>query len=218
MDELTQLHRDQGITLFRCQDTNFLTIDRPTLARLADLMEAAQLPIILYIETRPEGVTPETIPLLKRLQVDGIGMGIELSAQQFREDRLNRFADQPRIIEAFRLLREAGIRRTAYNIIGLAGQDEDSILETIAFNRELEPDNVTVAFYSPFIGTRQQAESREENLFHDYEHNVDPQLRTVSHHAGLTPQLLAFYKSHFTTLVKEGPDGLGRFKSAAGLT
>ncbi len=217
MEELTQLHLEHGITLIRAQDTNFLTIDRPTLLHLAELMEAARLPILLYIETRPEGVTKETIPLLKRLQVDGIGMGIELSGQEFRESQLNRYSDQTRIIEAFKLLRAAGIRRTAYNIIGLVGQDEDSILETISFNRQLDPDNVTVAFYSPFLGTRQQEEGVQEDFFNAYEVNVDPQLRTVSHHGGLPSHLLEFYKAHFKTLVEDGLEALPALKAKAGL-
>jgi radical SAM superfamily enzyme YgiQ (UPF0313 family) len=203
--------------LFRCQDTNFLTIDNRMLRELADLLETERMPIQLYIETRPEGINNASISLLKRLQVDGIGMGIELSTQAFRESRLNRFSDQAHIIEAFRLLRDAGIRRTAYNIIGLTGQDEKSILETIEFNQLLDPDNVTVAFYSPFLGTQQQFESAQANYFDDYEYRVDPQLRTVSRHDTMTPELLEFYKTHFNALVRNGLADLEARKSAAGL-
>src|SRR5262249_56625150 len=122
----------------------------------AEIFDKADLPIQLYIETRPEGINPSSVQLLKRLKVDGVGMGIELSTQQFRESKLNRFSDQPAIERAFRLLRENGIRRTAYNIIGIPDQNEESIIDTIEFNRLLDPDNVTVAFYSPYLGTGQQ--------------------------------------------------------------
>ena len=87
-------------------------------------------------------------------------MGIELSTQDFREESLNRFADQERIIKAFQILKNK-IRGTAYNVIGFPGQDEASILQTIEFNKLLQPDNVTVAFYSPFIGTVEQRKSVE---------------------------------------------------------
>jgi len=216
-DEMAWLHRERGVTLFRCQDTNFLTIDNRMLRELADLLEAAQMPIQLYVETRPEGITAASTALLKRLQVDGVGMGIEMSTQAFRENRLNRFSDQARILEAFRLLRAAGIWRTAYNIIGLAGQDEASILETIEFNRLLDPNNVTVAFYSPFLGTQQQFEAARANYFDDYEYRVDPQLRTVSRHDRMTPELLGFYKAHFNALVRNGLTDLDARKRAAGL-
>ena len=216
-EELSWLHRERGVTLVRCQDTNFLTIERSMLTRLAELLGERPLPIRLYVETRPEGINPTSVELLKRLQVDGVGMGIELSTQSFRERNLNRFADTDRIVAAFRLLREAGIKRTAYNIIGLAGQDEASVLETIDFNRQLDPDNITVAFYSPYLGTQQHEASAKQDYFQGYEFDVDSQLRTKSHHREVTRDLLDFYKANFSRLVRSGAGELVSLKRAAGL-
>ena len=36
-----------------------------------------------------------------------------------------RFASTSKIVNAFKLLKEAGIKRTSYNIIGLPEQDEE---------------------------------------------------------------------------------------------
>jgi anaerobic magnesium-protoporphyrin IX monomethyl ester cyclase len=216
-EELSWLHRERDVTLIRCQDTNFLTIERSMLLELADRLDASNLPVRLYIETRPEGINPTSVALLKRLRVDGVGMGIELSTQSFREKNLNRFADTERIVTAFRLLREAGIKRTAYNIIGLAGQDEGSILETIEFNRELDPDNVTVAYYSPFLGTRQQEVSASQEYFHGYEFDVDSQLRTQTHHSEVDAHLLDFYKRNFVRLVRDNGADAASLKREAGL-
>ena len=130
------------------------------------------LDIKLYIETRPEGVNPPAIELMKRLNIDGIGMGVELSTQSFREDYLHRFSDQKRIIDAFANLRSANIKRTAYNIIGLPDQSEESIQETIDFNRLISPDNVTVAFFSPYIGTDEEIRGKEMGYSGNYEYEV----------------------------------------------
>jgi radical SAM superfamily enzyme YgiQ (UPF0313 family) len=130
-------------------------------------------------------------------------MGIELATQDFREGNLNRFADQPSIVKAFQLLQKGNIKRTAYNIIGLPDQDEESILDTIKFNRLLNPDNVTVAFYSPYIGTEQQKKGASLSYFSDYEYNVDNQLRTTTRHDVLNQDLLNFYKKNFIKLVKD---------------
>ena len=215
--ELSRLYHDRGVTLFRCQDTNFLTIHRPTLLALAERMDAADLPVKLYVETRAEGINPGTIDLMRRLHVDGVGMGIELATQAFRENNLNRFCDQDAIVNAFRLLREAGIRRTAYNIIGLPDQTEASILETVEFNRQLDPDNITVAFYSPYLGTEQQRVGAEKDYFLDYEFDLDSQLRTMTHHSVLTRPVLAFYKRNFVGLVHDGTASLESRKAAAGV-
>ncbi len=217
-DEIHGLYRDRDVRFFRCQDTNFLTIDRQTLQELAAKFDAADLPIRLYVETRPEGINASTVALLKRLRVDGVGMGIELATQDFRESQLNRFSDQTAIERAFRLLREGGIRRTTYNIVGIPEQTESSILETIAFNRALEPDNVTVAFFSPYLGTEQQRRGTEKSYFLDYEFDLDSQLRTMTRHAVLPEKLLAFYKRHFVRLVREGVAALPGLKAAEGLS
>lgn len=216
--EMSTLHKKRGIRLFRCQDTNFLTIDRSTLVSLAEMISQSDLDIMLYIETRPEGINPATIGLLKKLKVDGVGMGVELSTQEFREEKLRRYADQEKIIEAFRLLRQAGIRRTAYNIIGLPEQDEASILETVRFNSSLDPDNVTIAFYSPYIGTSQQRKANELGYFDDYEFHVDSTFRSLSKHSLVKVPVLNFYKKHFNQLVREGLSSLSRLKYESGLT
>ena len=182
--------------------------------RLSDLMDASDLDIMLYIETRPEGISEKTIDLLKKLKVDGIGMGVELSTQDFREDKLRRFASQERIIKAFKLLKEAGIKRTSYNIIGLPEQDEDSIKSTIEFNQLIDPDNVTVAFYSPYQGTAQQKKGNELGYFDEYEFHVDGQLRTMSRDTMVDPDTLCFYKAKFKDFVQTGMGDLEAMKAA----
>ena len=201
--EFEYLHKSLNIQLFRMQDTNFLTIDSATLNGLAERFEQSSLDIKLYIETRPEGVNPRTIELLKKLKVDGVGLGIEMATQEFRENELNRYANQEKILTAFSLLKEAGIKRTAYNIIGLPGQDEESIKKTIEFNRMLRPDNITVAYFSPFLGTPAAGRGSELNIFDQYEFNLDAQLRSTSKSSDLDPKILNYYKNNFVSLVRE---------------
>ena len=66
----------------------------------------------LYIETRPETVRKSIIKLMKSLNIDGVGMGIELASEDFRKTNLNRYPSQSKIINAFNLLKEEGIKRT----------------------------------------------------------------------------------------------------------
>lgn len=175
-------------------------------------MEASKLPVKLYIETRPEGVNQRTVHLLKRLQVDGVGMGLELSSETFRKGHLNRFSAQGRIQSAFEVLRMANIKRTSYNIIGLPYETEDMILKTIEFNHSLNPDNITVSFYSPFMGTQMQKEAVKMSDFNEYELDADSQLRSLSKSAIVDRKTLAFYKKHFVTLVREGADKVDIYK------
>ncbi len=203
-DELKYLNKVKGIELIRCQDTNFLTNDRSVLLELSDLLNESNLNIKIYIETRPEGINEKSIELLKKLKIDGVGMGVELADEKFREDKLNRFANQKKTLDAFEILKANGIKRTAYNIIGLPNQDESSILKTIEFNKLLKPDNITVAFYSPYYGTKSQIDGKEAGIFDDYEFDVDSALRTKSKDTHLLPiEKLKFYKENFVRLVRD---------------
>ena len=100
------------------------------------------------------------------------------------------------------MLKDNGIKRTSYNIIGLPNQNENSIINTINFNKLLDPDNVTVSFYSPYLGTNEQIKSTNLDYFDEYEKNVDGQLRTLSKSTLISVSKLNYYKENFVNLVK----------------
>ena len=139
--------------------------------------------------------------MLKKLNVDGVGMGIELAAEGFREESLNRYASHQKIINAFEILKKNNIKRTAYNIIGLPNQTEEMIKNTIKYNKMLNPDNVTVAYYSPYTGTNEQIKSVEVGDFENNVENVDGQLRSLSKSSELSIEKLNYYKRNFVNLV-----------------
>ncbi len=201
-EELKYLSEKKNINLIRCQDTNFLTNDKKILLELSELIQENKLKIYLYIETRPEGINSNSVELLKKLNVDAVGMGVELAAEDFREEKLNRFASQTKTIEAFELLRKNNIKRTSYNVIGFPNQDEESILQTIEFNKILKPDNITVAFYSPYYGTGQHSEGVKSGIFKEYEFSADAALRTQTRSTSLTKEKLLYYKKNFVKLAR----------------
>ncbi len=200
--EIKDLNMNYGINLFRCQDTNFLTINKGLLEELGELINNSDLDIKLYIETRPEGINEKTVKLLKKLKVDGVGMGVELSDQDFREKNLNRFANQEKTINAFKLLKENKIKRTAYNVIGFPDQDEDSIIQTIKFNKLINPDNITLAFYTPYIGTKQYDRAVSTNEYDSYNFNADNILRSTTKSKKISIETLSYYKKNFVDLVR----------------
>ena len=55
-----------GIEMLRCQDTNFLTIPRPFLNELSNFIDSSDINIGLYIETRPETISPSTIDIAQK--------------------------------------------------------------------------------------------------------------------------------------------------------
>lgn len=201
-EEFNFLVNDLGIEYIRYQDTNFLTITSSLLHEFADFIQKKDVNYFGYIETRAEGINEKSINLLKKLKIDGIGMGIELSSQDFRESELNRFVDQDKIINAFKILKQHNIKRTAYNVIGFPEQTEKSILDTIEFNKLLDPDNITVAYYSPYLGTTSQKKSEQVSDFDQHEENLDSQIRTKTKNQFLDENKLNYYKENFIKLVR----------------
>ena len=97
-------------------------------------------------------------------------------------------------------MKENGILRTAYNIIGLPDTTEDDIKDTIEFNAKIRPDNITVAYFSPYAGTTQAKKAVSLNMADPYEKDVDSALRAICH-GETTPERLMFYKKNFVDLV-----------------
>ena len=151
-EELANLS-EIGVEFIRFQDTNFMSLGISYVSELADLLEAHRISFDMYIETRPESLNSNAVDALSRLGVVGVGMGLETASQTKRSDSLSRFCDTSAIIKAFQLLRDANISRTSYNMIGLPGESSDDLINTILLNRRLEPDDITCAFYTPYIGT-----------------------------------------------------------------
>lgn len=200
--ELEYISNTFNIKMIRCQDANFLSIPLPVLNKVSELIK--HLDIFMYIETRAEGINERTAKILKNLKVDGVGMGVEIAEESFRKGSLNRYVSQKQLTDAFDILKEAGIKRTSYNIIGLPNQTEQMILDSIALNRRLDPDNITVAFFSPYIGTTEQVKAHNLKYFNEYENDVDGQLRTLSKSALISPEKLNYYKKNFVRLVRNG--------------
>lgn len=216
-EEIKRTYQERNVTFFRCQDTNFLTIPPRVLNELAEKLQGARLPVFFYVETRPELINPASVAILKKLRVDGVGMGIETASEDFCATQLHRFSKQSDIIKAFNLLKEAGIKRTTYNVLGFCDQTEEMILDTIRFNRLLDPDNISTSFYSPYIGTAEHQRSVEQGYFAPYEYNLNDGLYSATKSRLVTKEKLQFYRKHFTKLVRGGLDQLAYLKEKEGV-
>ena len=202
-EEITYLVEKRGISMLRCQDTNFLSVNRSLVNAFAEWKVLQYPDLKLYVETRPESINIHSVNLLHRLNVCGVGMGIEMASEDTRASQLERFVDTEKIVRAFKLLREKNIRRTAYNIIGIPGQTEEEIKQTIAFNSLIDPDDITVAFYSAYKGTKQAHIGEDSQEYTQMSNEVDGQLRSnlILGSTSLSLEKLNYYKSAFVDLV-----------------
>ena len=132
-------------------------------------------------------------------------MGLEVASDWFRTSNLNRYVNQQKIEKAIQLLTANGIKSTTYNILGLEGQTEEMILDTINFNRKIKPTNVSTSFFSPFMGTPMAEKTGYLfDLDEDYSANIETSF--------LSKKKIEFYRKYFNIFVKEGLDRLEELK------
>jgi radical SAM superfamily enzyme YgiQ (UPF0313 family) len=102
---------------------------------------------------RVELATDEVCDLLARANCKVALMGVEQGNEEYRKRYLNRRMSNKVIVDAFRRFRERNIETVALNMIGLPYETTDLIRDTIALNRELEPDMMFIFIFQAFPGT-----------------------------------------------------------------
>lgn len=163
LNEFKFLKEKFDLEFIRFQDTKFLSMKYEKLKILSEKYPV-EVGLPFYIETRPEDLTEKNVRLLKAMGCVGVGMGLEEGSPEFRKDALNRPVAEKVIVQACKNLKDAGIRATTYNVIGFPGETRSDIMKTIELNRKAKPSSMTIAFYSPYVGTPMYEFSREKNI------------------------------------------------------
>ncbi len=138
--ELVFLIAKHGFNFIRFWDEDFTSLTQAYLDDYADMYaNIIGLPFIIY--ARVETVTRQKLALLKKMGCVGVAMGIESGNEQIRREVMNRHMNNEEIRIKFGMVRAAGIRATAYNMMGLPFETRDTIFDTINLNRKVNPDS-----------------------------------------------------------------------------
>jgi radical SAM superfamily enzyme YgiQ (UPF0313 family) len=66
---------------------------------------------------------------------------------------MKRNISREKIKGAFNMVKKAGLKVWAFNMIGLPGETPETIKETIELNREIKPDSIFCSIFYPFRAT-----------------------------------------------------------------
>lgn len=131
---------------------DLFTVNRDQVMKLCDLMIEEDIQIRWTCNSRVDYVDEE---MLKRMGQAGcrlISWGIESGNEQIlRNVRKGAYPDKAQ--RALRWSKEAGIMNWGYFIIGLPGESEETIKETIAFSKKLPLDIALFHVAAPYPGT-----------------------------------------------------------------
>jgi len=138
--ELGEAKRRYGFDLVRFSDDNFC-YDPDWLDAFAPLY-ADKVKIPFWIFMHPSASNERTIRALKTAGCLEVEMGIQTLEPEVRTEVIHRKETEAEIIQAIRMLRQAGIRCTTDFIINLPGHTEESLVEAIRFFTRHRPHRV----------------------------------------------------------------------------
>jgi len=127
-----------------------------------------------FCNVRANLVTPEKIELLRQAGCASVGMGLETGNPILRNEILKRNLSDEQIIEASRLIREAGIQLLTTNMVGLPGGSMENDLETLALNHACKPAYANAFLYQPYPRTELGEYAREEGYVEGSVDDIDP--------------------------------------------
>lgn len=120
---------------------------------LAIEVERRGHPVPFKVQSRADLMTPETVDSLRRAGCAEVWMGVESGSQKIL-DAMEKGLRVDQVIQARKLLRDAGIRACFFLQFGYPGERWPEIQQTINLVRETRPDDIGVSVSYPLPNTR----------------------------------------------------------------
>ena len=131
---------------------DLFTVNREQVVGLCRAIIASGLKITWTCNSRVDFVDEEMLRLMAQSGCFYIAWGLESANKQILA-HARKGVDADRARQSLRWAREAGIKNWGYFIIGLPGETEQTIQETIAFSKELPLDIALFHIAAPYPGT-----------------------------------------------------------------
>ena len=142
---------DQGVRSFHMY-ADIFTISREHVVGLCELILERGLEFQWTCNSRVDFVDPDMLQLMATAGCRWISWGIESGSEEVLR-RARKGIRLEQVEHALRWAREAGIHNWGYFIIGLPGETEETIRETIRFSKRLPLDLVLFHIAAPYPGS-----------------------------------------------------------------
>ena len=173
--ELKYLH-DLNITNIIFHSDTF-TIDRDIVLELCELITDAELPVRWMCNSRVDTVDPEMLKAMKRAGCWMVAYGVETGSDVILKNvKKGGAATVAQALKAVSWAKDAGIKVWAYFVMGLPGENVDTVEETIQFAKQIPADIVNFAVGTPYPGTEFYDQARtngwlESEYWEDFDQN-----------------------------------------------
>ena len=174
---------------------DLFTVNRDQVVELCERMIAEDIQIKWTCNSRVDYVDEEMLQLMGKAGCWFISWGIESGNEQIlKHARKGAYPDKAE--RALRWAKQAGIKNWGYFIIGLPGETEETIRETIDFAKKLPLDIALFHVAAPYPGTPFFFEVVENNWFRPGTRweQVDMDRGTVLDYPGLPAERLLYWQ------------------------
>ena len=178
---------------------DLFTVNRDHVVELCNLIIERKLKITWTCNSRVDYVDEEMLVLMGQAGCWLISWGIE-SANEMVLKRARKGYKKEQAFKALKWAKAAGIKNWGYFIIGLPGETEPSIRDTIDYAKELPLDIALFHIAAPYPGTPFFYEVVENNWFRPGTkwEEVDMDQSTVLDYENLTAEQLEYWQRRAT--------------------
>ncbi|MFA5099322.1 MAG: radical SAM protein [Candidatus Omnitrophota bacterium] len=159
---------------------------------------------IRYISIlRVDVIDDEFMRMLKESGCFRVFIGIESGNDFVRKNIMNRDMTNDRIIRAFKTAHKYGLQTNAINMMGLPGETEEMIWDTIKLNRIIKPTVSCVNIFYPYKGTKLGDSCFDQGLVNEslYAGFSNERRETVLNYSPEYKKKLVYYQENWEKLV-----------------
>jgi len=139
------------------------TMNRKRVKEVCSEIRNRNLDLYWGCTARADTLSPKLLKKMKESGCITLFLGVE-SADQQHLDKLNKRITLHRIRRTFELTRELNLRTIASAVLGMPGDNRQSIEKTINFVKSLNPSYAVFSLATPYPGTDFYIEASKQNL------------------------------------------------------
>ena len=165
ISEIEKLIKEFKVKEILFKDSDFL-IDRKNVAELCGLLIEKKFNLIWSCNSRVDMINEETALLMKRAGCKMITYGLESGSQEILNNLKKDFTLE-QAARAVQVTKKAGIQVTLNIVFGSPEETKETIRQTLAFVKRLDPDYLNCAYLTAFPGSRLYDDALNNGWFID---------------------------------------------------
>jgi len=169
--EIEHLINEYGAREIHIWDDNFIT-RRDRVFAIRDEFKARNIKVKIAFPNglRADYLDEDILKALREMGTYSIAFGVESGSQEIL-DRIKKGMKISEIEHAFKLAKRLGFETWGFFMLGLPGENNETIRQTINFAKRLNPDVAKFHILQPYPGTEIFDEFKRDGLINDYNYD-----------------------------------------------